>query len=59
MVWFSVVATVVVVGIFTFIAAMNRHGDRLVGDEENQPVIWADEEWYKPGWSNDDGPPDG
>lgn len=59
MIWFGIMASIVVVGIVAFIAAMNRHGEKLVGDEENPPVIWADEDWYKPGWSKDDSPPDG
>ncbi|TCI26852.1 hypothetical protein EVJ27_09245 [Exiguobacterium sp. SH3S2] len=59
MVWFGITASIVVVGIVAFIAAMNRHGEKLAGDEESPPVIWADEDWYKPGSSKDDGPPDG
>lgn len=59
MIWFGITASIVVVGIFAFIIAMNKHGAKLDGDEENPPVIWADEDWYKPGWSKDDGSPDG
>ncbi|MBR2681215.1 MAG: hypothetical protein IKE23_10785, partial [Exiguobacterium sp.] len=51
---FLIVATLVMVGIAGFIVAMNRDGEKLVGDEESPPMIWADEDWYK-----DDGPPDG
>lgn len=51
---FLIVATLVMVGIIGFILAMNRDGEKLVGDEESPPMIWADEDWYK-----DDGPPDG
>ncbi|WP_215143613.1 hypothetical protein [Exiguobacterium qingdaonense] len=49
-----VVATIVVIGIIGFIVTMNRHGEKLVGDEEEPSMIWADEDWYK-----EDGPPDG
>lgn len=51
---FLIVATLVVVGIAGFIMSMNRHGEKLVGDEESPSMIWADEDWYKDG-----GPPDG
>lgn len=51
---FIIVATVIVSGVVGFIVTMNRHGEKLVGDEEISPMIWADEDWYK-----EDGPPDG
>lgn len=57
MVWFSITATVVVVGIIAFIASMNRHGEKLEGDEDSPSVLWADKEWYKP--EKEDGPVDG
>lgn len=54
MVWFGIASGLVVFGVVSFIIAMNRHGEKLEGDEEATPMIWADEEWYK-----EDGPPDG
>ncbi|WP_214742734.1 hypothetical protein [Exiguobacterium sp. s48] len=54
MITFIVVAALVVLSVIGFILAMNRHGEKLTGDEESPPMIWADENWYK-----DDGPPDG
>lgn len=59
MILFGITASIVIVGIVAFIATMSRHGEKLIGDEESSPVIWADENWYKPAWSKDDGPPDG
>lgn len=44
MIWFGVASAVVVVGIIAFIVSMNRHGEKLEGDEDSLPVLWADEE---------------
>ncbi len=54
MVSFIVISAFVVISVAGFIVMMNRHGEKLTGDEEDQPMIWADEDWYK-----EDGPPDG
>lgn len=54
MLWFGVISLTVITGVLTFITLMNRHGEKLEGEEENPKSIWANEEWYK-----DDGPPDG
>lgn len=54
MVWFAILSGVVVFGVVSFIMVMNQKGEKLDGDEESPPMIWADEEWYK-----GDGPSDG
>ncbi|STO09155.1 MULTISPECIES: hypothetical protein [Exiguobacterium] len=51
---FWMMAFVVVGSVVTFVVIMNRHGEKLEGDEESPPILWADDKWYK-----DDGPPDG
>lgn len=57
MVWFGIASAIVVLGTLGFIASMNRYAEKLEGDEDSRPVLWADEEWYK--LDKEDGPLDG
>lgn len=57
MLWFAMIATIVIVGVIAFIVSMERFGEKLEGDEEQPKTLFADEEWYKP--DKEDGPLDG